>query len=53
MPENIKFVPFKVIGEPLPDSEIKYTPWDDPEAQERIAAKVKYFEEHPDEIPDL
>jgi|JI8StandDraft_1071087.scaffolds.fasta_scaffold06843_9 hypothetical protein len=53
MTENNKFVPFKVIGKPIEDSEIKRPAWDDPEVQKRIAEKEKYFEEHPDEIPNL
>lgn len=53
MPENNEFVPFKVVGDPTPDSEIKFDDPNDPVNKKRIAEKVKYFEEHPDEIPDL
>jgi hypothetical protein len=37
----------------IPESEKKFDDPNDPENKKRMDEKVKYFEEHPDEIPDL
>lgn len=53
MPTNDEFVPFKVIGKPIQKGEIEYDDPNSPENKKRLDEKEKYFEEHPDEIPDL